>query len=181
MNPLRTALDRLDKLSTRWIARSGIRLRPSITLLRLSLGLIFLGFGALKFDPGLSPAEGLAKETMDKLTLGLVPKSVGLALVALLESTIGVCLLTGRYLRFGVVLLGIAMVGILSPLVLFPDELFAGNHSAPTLEGQYVMKDVILLSAGLVVAANARGGQPIEGGSGESDRNESQEPTVDAD
>src|SRR5262245_57247783 len=75
MNPLRTIMDRLDALSTRWIARSGIRLRPSITLLRLSLGLVFLGFGVLKFDPGLSPAEGLAKETMDKLTLGLVPKS----------------------------------------------------------------------------------------------------------
>ena len=156
MNPFRATLDRLDALSTRWLARSGIRLRPSIFLLRLSLGLVFLGFGALKFFPGLSPAEELAKAAMDKLTLGLVPGSVGIVLVAILESTIGLSLLTGRYLRLGVALLGIAMVGVLSPLVLFPDELFAREYNAPTLEGQYVLKDLILLAAGLVVAASAR-------------------------
>jgi uncharacterized membrane protein YkgB len=45
-----------------------------------------------------------------------------------------------------------AMVGILSPVLLFPDRLFAGPHFAPTLEGQYVLKDIVLLAAGMVVA-----------------------------
>ena len=181
MNPLRITLDRMELLSTRCLARSGLRLRPSITLLRLSLGLVFLGFGALKFEPGLSPDEDLAMATMDELTLGLVPGGVGLAFVALLESAIGLALLTGRYLRLGVVLLGLTMVGILSPLVLFPDELFAGEHNTPTLQGQYVLKDAVLLAAGLVVAASALGRHQIAGGPGEAGRVEPQQSTVDAD
>ena len=157
MNRIHAVLNRLDALAARWLARSGIRLRPSIVLLRISLGLVFLGFGVLKFFPGISPAEELAKDTMDKLTLDLVPGGVGVVLVALLESAIGLCLLSGRYLHLGVVLLGLAMVGVLSPLVFFPDDLFSRRYNAPTLEGQYVLKDVILLAAGLVVAASARG------------------------
>ena len=160
MNPLRAILNRLDALATRWLARSGIRLRPSLVLLRLSLGLVFLAFGTLKFFPGVSPAEGLAKDAIDTLTLDLVPGGIGIVLVAVLETAIGLCLLTGRYLRLGLVLLGVAMVGVLSPLVLFPDELFSRRYHAPTLEGQYVLKDVILLAAGLVVAASLRGQQP---------------------
>jgi uncharacterized membrane protein YkgB len=63
--------------------------------------------------------------------------------------------------RLGLALLGVAMVGILSPLVLFPGELFAGPDHAPTLEGQYVLKDVVLLAGGLVVAARELGGRPV--------------------
>jgi putative oxidoreductase len=163
-------LQRLDALSARWLARSGIRLRPSIAVLRVSLGLVFLGFGVLKFVPGLSPAEDLVEQTVHKLSLGLVPGSVGATLVAALESAIGVLLITGRFLRLGLLLLGLAMVGILSPVVLLPDRLFAGPANAPTLEGQYVLKDVVLLAAGFVVAAWTRSGNTagIRGGRGES-------------
>ncbi len=128
-------------------------MRYSVPLLRISLGLVFLGFGVLKFVPGLSPAEGLAQQTMDKLTLGLIPDDVGLVLVALLETAIGVSFITGRYLRAGLALLAMAMVGVLSPVVLLPEQLFAGQFNAPTMEGQYVLKDIVLLTAGLVVAA----------------------------
>jgi uncharacterized membrane protein YkgB len=126
--------------------------RHSLTWLRMSLGLVFLAFGVLKFVPGLSPAEDLVERTVEALTFGLVPGAVGLALVAAMETAIGFSLVTGWYLRAGLVLLGMAMVGILSPVVLFPDRLFAGPHSAPTLEGQYVLKDLVLLAAALVVA-----------------------------
>jgi putative oxidoreductase len=143
----RGAVARLDSLLTDWLARY------SISLLRISLGLVFLGFGVLKFVPGLSPAEGLAQQTMDKLTLGLIPDDVGLVLVALLETAIGVSFITGRFLRLGLALLAMAMVGVLSPIVLLPERLFAGQFNAPTMEGQYVLKDIVLLAAGLVVAA----------------------------
>jgi putative oxidoreductase len=124
----------------------------SVDLLRLSLGVVFLLFGLLKFIPGLSPAEDMATQAMQELTFGMVPPWLGLLLVALLETTIGLALLTGRYLRLGLLLLGAALVGILSPLVLFPGELFAGPFFAPTLEGQYVIKDIVLFAAALVVA-----------------------------
>ena len=63
-------------------------------------------------------------------------------------------------MRLAIWLLAIEFVGILSPLVLLPARLFAGPHHAPTLEGQYVLKDIILVAAALVIAAGSfRGGR----------------------
>ena len=64
-------------------------------------------------------------------------------------------LTTGRFLRAGLVVLAGSMVGIMSPLVLFYGDLFPG--AVPTLEGQYVFKDIVLVAAGLVVAASSLG------------------------
>lgn len=128
--------------------------RHSIDVLRISLGLIFTLFGALKFIPGASPAEDLAIRTVDTLTLGVVSGYWALWLTAGVECFIGLSLMTGRLLRVGLVALGVALIGILSPLVLFFGDMFPG---APTLEGQYVLKDVVLAAAGLVIGAGALG------------------------
>lgn len=133
--------------------------RYSIDMLRISLGAIFALFGVLKFFPGMSPAEDLAIRTVDTLTLGLVSGTAALWATAAIECFIGVTLVTGRLIRAGLVTLGIALVGILSPLVLFFGELFPG---APTLQAQYVLKDLVLASAGLVVVANTLGGRPTD-------------------
>jgi uncharacterized membrane protein YkgB len=58
-------------------------------------------------------------------------------------------LLTGYLVAFWV-------LGILSPIVLLPGRIFAGPHHMPTLEGQYVLKDVILLTAAIVIATTVR-------------------------
>jgi uncharacterized membrane protein YkgB len=137
--------------------------RYSVDLLRISLGLVFLAFGVLKFFPGLSPAQELAGRTVEILTFGLVRDQLAVLMVATLETTIGLLLVTGRWLRLGIALLIIAMAGILSPLVLLPDELFRGRIYAPTLEGQYVLKDVVLLSAALVIAARVLGARMVPG------------------
>jgi uncharacterized membrane protein YkgB len=138
----------------RWLARH------SITLLRMSLGVVFLGFGVLKFVPGLSPAEPLAADTMQILTLGLLPERIGVLIVAALESTIGFLLLTGLLMRIALALLAVEMVGIMSPLVLLPGAMFEENL-APTLAGQYVIKDIIIGAAGLVIAAQRLGARLI--------------------
>lgn len=140
---------------TAWLARY------SVSLLRISLGLVFLGFGVLKFFPGLSPAEPLAAQTLDILTLGLVPERTGLIMVAGLESTIGLLLLSGRWLRLALALLAVELVGILSPLVLLPGEMFRGVPFAPTLAGQYVLKDIIVAASGLVIAARTLGARMV--------------------
>ncbi len=127
--------------------------RVSITTLRISLGVVFLLFGVLKFFSDVSPAEDISVRTVDTMTFGLIEGDTARFLVALLEVTIGLLLLTGKYLKAGLALLGVAMIGILAPLVLFPEDLFAGKYHAPTLLGQYVIKDVVLLAAGLVVTA----------------------------
>jgi putative oxidoreductase len=146
-------LDRLDAAANRWLVAH------SITLLRLSLGVVFLAFGVLKLFPGVSPAENLVKTTMHILTFGLVPGSVALAATAVLECFIGVCLISGRALRPAIYLLVIELAGILSPVVVLTARMFGGPHHAPTLEGQYVLKDIILVAATLVLAATLRGGK----------------------
>lgn len=155
MRRLHAVQRRLDARLSAWLAHA------SLPLLRISVGLVFLGFGLLKFVPDLSPAEDLARRTTRELTFDLIPDGAGLILVAALETAIGLSLLTGRYVRFGLALLALAMVGILAPLLLFPGDLFARRYYAPTLEGQYVLKDVVLLAAALAVAADALGGQMV--------------------
>jgi uncharacterized membrane protein YkgB len=136
----------------RWLVRY------SVLALRISLGVIFLGFGALKYVPGLSPAQSLVEATLPILTFGLVTGYPGMVVVATLECVIGLSLLTQVGLRAVIYLLGIELLGILSPVVLLPARIFAGPYGAPTLEGQYVLKDIILVAAAMVVvAANFRG------------------------
>jgi len=134
----------------------------SIAALRIAVGAVFLGFGALKFFPDVSPAQNLTEATTDIMFFGLVPGGVAILLIAALECLIGVCLLSGRWMRLAIWLLAIEFVGILAPLVLLTGRLFAGPYNAPTLEGQYVLKDVILVTAGLVIAAGTfRGGRMV--------------------
>jgi putative oxidoreductase len=141
-------------------------IRYSLLALRVSLGAVFLGFGVLKYFPGVSPAQSLVLATLHLLSLRLVPSVIpglaAMAFVATLESVIGLLLITGRRLRLAVVLLSIELAGILSPIVLLPRRMFAGPDHMPTLEGQYVLKDVILLAAGMVVAAVAGGASLVE-------------------
>jgi len=131
----------------------------SITALRVSLGLVILGFGALKFIPGASPAEDLVMRTTDVLTLGLVSGTVAVVATAVLETFIGITLLTGIGLRAGLVAMTGWLVGIMTPVVLFPADMFPGFF--PTLEAQYVLKDVILVAAAAVVAAKALGARYV--------------------
>lgn len=145
----------IDARITEWLARQ------SVPLMRISLGFVFLVFGVLKFFPDVSPAQDIVEQVTARLTLGVVPDDMGRLLVAVMETAIGLSLLTGRYLRLGISLLGMAMIGVLSPLVLFPDELFSGTYNAPTLAGQYVLKDVVLLASGLVVGLRERGAELV--------------------
>jgi len=136
----------------------------SVAVLRVAVGAVFLGFGVLKYFPDVSPAENLAQATTHLLTFGLVPDGVSIVAIATLECFIGISLIAGRWMRVAIWLLAIQFVGILSPLVLLPERLFAGPHGAPTLEGQYVLKDVILVAAGMVIAAvTFRGGRLVRG------------------
>lgn len=134
----------------------------SIKVLRIALGGIFLFFGALKFFPGVSPAEGLVQATIHILSFGLVPDRVGVIAVAILECSIGASLLFGRYLHGAILLLTLQLIGVLSPLVLLPGRLFSGPYDAPTLEGQYVIKDIILVGVAMVIAAGTfKGGRLV--------------------
>lgn len=142
----------LDRRITRWMADNGI------TLLRISVGIVFLWFGVLKFVPGLSPADELATRTISVLTFGIVPPHISRPVLALWESLIGLGLITGWYMRATLLLLFIQMLGTITPMFLFPTETWSRFPIAPTLEGQYIIKNIVLVSAGLVIGATVRGG-----------------------
>lgn len=157
MSRLYNSFDRVDVCLNHWLVRH------SIVILRVSLGLVFFGFGVLKYFPQVSPAQDIAAQTTHLLDFGLVPAVVARILLASLECAIGLSFITGKGLRIAVWLLGLELIGILSPVVLLPNELFTGPFHAPNLVGQYVLKDIVLAGAGMVIAATLRGGRLVTG------------------
>ena len=130
-----------------------------LLLMRIALGLVFLWFGVLKFFPGMSPAESLAGQTIEILTFGVVPQATALLILAVWECLIGLGLLSGRFMRATLLLLFIQMLGTLTPLVLFPSETWVVFPIAPTLEGQYIIKNAVLVAGAVVLGATVRGGR----------------------
>jgi len=141
---------KIDNALVNWMKKRGI------LWLRISLGIIFIWFGMLKFFPGLSPAEDLAISTIRLMTFGIIGDTVILAGLALLETAIGVGLLFGLYMRITLFLLFVQMAGTFFPILFFPQEIFSQFPYALTLEGQYIIKNLIIVSAGIVIGATVR-------------------------
>src|SRR5689334_10381656 len=118
MQNILNRFDAIDARITHWMADHGMR------LLRVSLGVVFLWFGALKFFPGLSPASDLAARTIYALSFGIVSAQVSVPLLAAWECVIGLGLIIGVYMRATLFLLALQMAGTLTPLILFPSEVF---------------------------------------------------------
>ena len=147
--------NKFDKPITTWMANNAIK------YLRISLGIIFFWFGFLKFFHGVSSAEAIATKTISVLTFGLIEPSVSLIILAVWETMIGIGLLFNRFLREILFLLFLQMLGTITPLFFFPAETFKIFPFVPTLEGQYIIKNLILISAGLAIGATVRGGSII--------------------
>lgn len=147
----RDAFDRIDYTITHWMAKHGI------AILRVALGVVFIWFGALKLVPGLSPAEDLVLATVP-----FVPGHVFMPVLAVWEILIGLGFLTGRALRLTILLLALQMPGTISPVFLLPDRVFTAFPYALTIEGQYIVKNLVLIGGALVVGATVRGGRLSE-------------------
>jgi uncharacterized membrane protein YkgB len=144
-----------DIAVTTWMSKYGL------TLLRISIGIIFLWFGGLKFFSGASPAEALAIKTISILSFGYLSSEFIIIALAVLETLIGVGLIFNLFLRETLLLLFLQMMGTFSPVFLFPEEVFNVFPYALTLEGQYIVKNLIIVSAGIVIGATVRGGKLI--------------------
>ncbi|MWB97022.1 DoxX family protein [Agromyces seonyuensis] len=131
--------------------------RWSIAALRVSLGAVFVAFGVLKFFPGVSPMDELVQSTWAALSFGLVTGYAALVVTAVMETAAGLLLISGKFARAGLVVLALCFVGILSPVVLFPAELV--TETGPSLTGQYIAKNVVLIAAALVIASKALRGR----------------------
>ncbi len=144
-------LAKFDKSVTEWMAKVGLK------FLRISIGIIFTWFGMLKFFEGLSPAEGIAVRTIDTMTFGIFDQQFILIGLAVWETLIGIGLLFNIFLRETLLLLYLQMIGTFMPVFLFPSEVFFRIPYAPTLEGQYIIKNVVIISAGIILGATVRG------------------------
>ncbi|WP_293308577.1 hypothetical protein [Pedobacter sp. UBA5917] len=133
-----------------WKARNGIN------ILRICLGIIFIWFGVLKFFPGMSAAEEIAGRTILKLTFGLVKPATSMPILAIWECIIGLGLMTKAWLRLTLILLYMQMAGTFLPLIFFPHETFHHSVLVPTLLGQYIIKNFVLISGGILIGATLK-------------------------
>lgn len=120
-------------------------------LLESSIGVIYLWFGVLKFFPNYSPAEALAADTLDLLTLHLFDKQILVWTLAFAELFIGLALILkikSKYVIWGLL---VHMGGTFSPILFFPEQVFTHPPFGFSIVGQYIMKNLVIISAALVI------------------------------
>lgn len=143
--------DQIDYKITHWMARY------SLIFLRVGLGTMFVWFGALKLFPGLSPAESLVRNT-----IYFFNPDFFLPILALWEVLIGIGFLSGlftnKFQRATILLLFLQMFGTALPLVLLPEVVWEIFPFVLTLEGQYIIKNLVIIGSSLVLGATVRGG-----------------------
>ncbi len=138
-------LKEIDKNITLWLGHYGIK------ALRFSLAIVFIWFGMLKIV-NYSPATALVTETVYWFN-----PSWFIPFLGWWEVVIGFCFLSRRLIRVGIALLLPQMIGTFLPLVLLPQITFQqGNYLLPTLEGQYIIKNLVIIAAAMVIGATVR-------------------------
>jgi uncharacterized membrane protein YkgB len=149
MPSLPARLEPVDRALDHFMRRWGL------LALRLSLATIFIWFGLLK-PLGLSPAAPLVKATVAWMP-GLTPDA-WVSVIGWWEVLIGLTFLFQRTVRVAIALLALQMAGTFMPLVLLPDVTFQPGHVpwAPTMEGQYIIKNLLIIAAALVMGGTAR-------------------------
>lgn len=135
----------IDQKISGWMSRHGLK------FLRIGLGIIFFWFGILKFYPGLSPAEDLVRKT-----IYFIDPDLFLPILAAWETVIGIGLIWGKYMRITLLLLFLQMPGTALPIFILPEVVWTQFPYGLTLEGQYIIKNLVLIGAGLVLGAKIR-------------------------
>jgi uncharacterized membrane protein YkgB len=138
-------LERIDRRIAGWMRMYGF------LILRISVAIVFVWFGALKFFPGLSPAVELVERTVYWL-----PPRMFIPILAAWEVLIGISLLFRPLIRLAILLLFLQMGGTFLPLVLLPDVTWLRFPYAPTIEGQYILKNLVIIGAALVIGSTVR-------------------------
>lgn len=125
--------------------------RHSLTWLRVALGIVFVWFGALKvFD--VSPVSTLVGSTVY-----FVDPDWFVPVLGVVEVIVGGLLIVRRLLRIALLLLVGQMLGTFLVPIVLPEVAFKdGNPLLLTVEGEFVAKNLVLLTAGLVVGSTVR-------------------------
>lgn len=137
-------LDPIDRAIATLMERFGVR------TLRVSLGVVFIWFGGLKLVD-MSPADELVRATVTWM-----PFELFFPILGVWEVAIGVFMLYRPTIRIAIFLLFLQMPGTALPLFLLPEVTFNSFPFGLTLEGQYIIKNLTLVAAALVVGGTAR-------------------------
>ena len=123
----------------------------AVPLLRISLGIVFVWFGALKvFD--ISPVSGLVARTVYWVDPDLFVPALGA-----FEMFVGMMLLVGRAMRLTLFMFVAQMVGTFLTFLVLPEVTFRdGNPLLLTVAGEFVVKNLVLISAAMVVGTTIR-------------------------
>jgi uncharacterized membrane protein YkgB len=144
-NSFAALLNRLDEKVVRFMSSY------AILIIRISLGIVFVWFGLLKVM-GTSPVYDLASHVVYWL-----PPELFVPLLGIWEMAIGIGLLLGKALRVVLSLLFLQLAGTFLVLVMRPEIAFqGGNPLLLTMEGEFVVKNLVLIAAGLAVGGRVR-------------------------
>ncbi len=116
-------------------------------ILSICIGLVYVWFGSLKFFSAMSPAEDLAIHTISKLTHGLIPSSIAIFILAFWETLVGVLLIAQIYRKTIIIMALVHMGMTFTPFIFFPELTFNATIFVPTLLGQYIAKNIVIIGA----------------------------------
>lgn len=125
--------------------------RHQFRILRICIGILFLWFGSLKYFPGLSPAEALASTTVKILTFELLPERLIMPGLASLEVGLGLLIIFSREFKWAFWLLIFHMCSTIMPLFILTDVTFKSFPFQLTMEGQYIVKNIVIIGAAFVL------------------------------
>lgn len=145
MDNLRALLKRYDSALISFMDKVGL------TFLRFAIGVVFIWFGALKTVGELSPAYDLVAATVYWLTPEII-----VPLLGLWEIAIGLAFLFTPLTRIAILLLALQMPGTFLPLVLLPEVCFTVFPVGLTLEGQYIVKNLVIIGSALVIGSRVQ-------------------------
>jgi uncharacterized membrane protein YkgB len=138
-------------MQTKALAVENKSFYASLSILRISVGIVYVWFGALKYFEGISPAEQLAMQTIHRLTFGLIDDHANILMLATWECLIGVLFVAGKFIKPALVLMLSHMVLTFTPFVFFPAETFRYMPYGLTLTGQYIVKNIVFIAVGIVL------------------------------
>lgn len=124
--------------------------------LSISIGLVYFYFGFLKFFPNYSPAEEIAMHTLDEISFGLIPCSALFLVLAIWETLIGISLIFNLKKSWGIKVALVHMVMTFSPFIVLPEESFQAESFLPSLLGQYIYKNVVIIAGLLILWKNEK-------------------------
>ena len=127
--------------------------RIYIPMARFSIFIVFFWFGLIKLL-GLSPASPLA-EALTERTVGLAYFDLLFLGLAVVECVIGLLFLFPKLTRIVIPLLLFHMALVCSPLLLTPEYTWQ-SWFVPTLEGQYIIKNAVVIAVAIGIAASAQ-------------------------